>query len=254
MSIFNENISIKIKDVALMSWDISSVNVSERAYHALVFRISGSAYFSHGDFNTKTDAGDVFYMPANYSYKALYCEKNEIIVIHFESDLVSKMENFTLNNSHSVHLLFQKLHEVWSKKFDGYYFSALSIMCEILETISKHQAPVLNNITLSAFENAVQYMESHYTSNEFTITEMVKRAHMSNTYFRKLFFSKFGTSPSRFIILKRLRYAEKLLSTGKYSVKDVAEMSGITDVKYFSRVFKKEYGAPPSKLYRHNFK
>jgi AraC-like DNA-binding protein len=49
----------------------------------------------------------------------------------------------------------------------------------------------------------------------------------------------------------RLSYAEKLLSRGRYSVLEVAEMSGFSDVKYFSRVMKREYGVPPSELYKH---
>ena len=38
---------------------------------------------------------------------------------------------------------------------------------------------------------------------------------------------------------------------GYITVKEVAEKSGFCDVKYFSRLVKKEYGVPPSKLYHH---
>ena len=72
---------------------------------------------------------------------------------------------------------------------------------------------------------------------------------MSDTYFRKLFTEKFKTTPSKYLTEKRLIYAEKLLSTGKYSIKEVSEMSGFGDTKYFCRVVKKAYGVPPSKLY-----
>ena len=78
---------------------------------------------------------------------------------------------------------------------------------------------------------------------------MVAKAHMSGTYFRRLFLNRFNMTPNKYLISKRLIYAEKLLSSGKYSIKEVAEMSGFCDVKYFSRVVKKEYGVPPSKLY-----
>ena len=251
VSLLNENISIKIRYVGFMSWDVESVSVASRPYHALAFRISGSAMFSHDSFNEATNPGDVFYMPANYSYKATYQEKNEIIVIHFESDLVSKMENFELNNTHVISMLFHRLHDIWNKKEDGYYYSALSVMCEILEKMSVQQSHSLQNETMKAFEDAVEYMEKNFTSNECSVKEMVAKAHMSNTYFRKLFFSKFSMTPNKYLTSKRLIYAENLLSTGKYSVKEAAEMSGFDDVKYFSRVVKKEYGVPPSKLYCH---
>ena len=254
MSIINENISIKIKEVYFMSWDIASVSVAARPYHALAFRLGGTASFSHGSFHATTNPGDVFYMPANYSYKAAYKEKNEILVIHFESDLISKMENYQLNNPHIVSVLFHRLYDIWNKKAEGYYYRALSVMCEIIESISVQQAPVFRNETIKSFENAVKYMANNYTSAEFSIDKMVERAHMSNTYFRKLFCAKFSMTPVRYLIAKRLAHAEKLLSTGKYSIKEVAEKSGFCDVKYFSRLVKKEYGVPPSKLYHHIYK
>lgn len=234
-----------------MSWDIASVNVAARPFHALAFRVSGSASFSHGDLNSSTNAGDVFYLPANYSYMVAYPEKNEILVIHFESDLSAKMENYQFNNSHVISMLFHRMYDIWNKKKDGYYFSALAVMCEILENISVQQSRSPHNETMKAFEDAVAYMEKNYTSGECSVKKIVETAHMSNTYFRKLFLNKFSMNPNRYLVLKRLSYADKLLSAGKYSIREVAEMSRFGDVKYFSRVVKKEYGVPPSKLYCH---
>lgn len=251
MSILNENISIKIKQVAFLSWDISSVSVAARPYHALAYRLSGAASFSHGSARSSTMSGDVFYMPADYSYHAEYREKNEILVIHFESDLNAKMENYHLNNTHIISLLFQKIYDIWNRKSGEYYYTALSVMCEILQNISAQQTPLFRNKTVTAFENAVEYMENNYTSSDFSVNKMVEKAYMSDTYFRKIFTSRFGMTPIKYLISKRLIYAEKILSTGKYSISEAAEMSGFCDVKYFSRIVKKEYGVPPSKLYQH---
>lgn len=251
MSLLNENISIKIKDVQLMSWDIASVSVAPRPYHALALRNAGSAKFTHGNYAVNTQKGDVFYMPAGLSYNAVYKEKNEILVIHFESDLSSKMENFCTNNSHTVLSLFQNAYHIWTEKREGYYYSAMSALCEILQILSALNSPEYQSETYQAFEAAIEYMKNHYTSAEFSIEKMVALSHMSSTYFRKLFCSKFGTTPIKYLTAQRLIYAEKLLATGKYSIAEVAEKSGFYDVKYFSRVVKKEYGVSPSKLYQH---
>lgn len=234
-----------------MSLNVSPVRVAARPYHALAFRLCGSASFSYDEVNAITNPGDVFYMPANCSYEATYKEKNEILVVHFESDLISKMENYQLSNPHIISSRFHRLYDTWNQKTDGYYYRALSIMCEILEDISSQQGSGFRSETIKAFENAVEYMENNYTSNEFSINKMVERAYMSNTYFRKLFCTKFGMTPARYLTTRRLIYAEKLLLTGEYSIKEVAEKSGFCDAKYFSRLVKKEYGVPPSMLYRH---
>ena len=75
---------------------------------------------------------------------------------------------------------------------------------------------------------------------------------MSEVYFRKLFKEEFGISPQKYIIDLRLQNAAGLISTGYYSLKEVAYMSGYTDYKYFSVEFKKNMGVSPSE-YLYNY-
>ncbi len=254
MSLSNQNISIKLRGIQLMSWEASEVEVAPRPYHALVLRLRGRASFFCGDMSSDTAEGDIFFMPANHSYRASYPEQNEVLAIHFESDLSACMENFRLNNPARTQRLFEQMHEVWEKKESGCYYTALSLMCEILGSITSQMSPAISRESLRSFENALAYMEKNFTDSLFSVKDMVLRSYMSNTYFSRLFYTRFNTTPIKYLTAKRLSYAEKLLMDGKYSVKEVSEMSGFSDVKYFSRVVKKEYGVPPSKLYRHTSK
>ena len=111
MSLLNENIDIKIKEIQRISWDKLSVQVAARPYHALAFRLCGSASFSHKDEQLSTTTGNVLYMPANYDYHATYTDRNEMLVIHFESALVSPMENYELNNPRIISSLFHKAYD-----------------------------------------------------------------------------------------------------------------------------------------------
>ena len=69
---------------------------------------------------------------------------------------------------------------------------------------------------------------------------------MSEVYFRKLFKEEYGVSPQKYIIDLRIQNAVGLISTGYYSLKEVAYMSGYSDYKYFSVEFKKKMGISPS--------
>ncbi len=251
MSVLGESIGIKIKEVKYMSWDSSDVDVAGRPYAALAFRISGSGCFFDGKSNIKTNKDDVLYMPPNCAYKASYIEKNEILVIHFETDITSGVENFSVSNHHILSMMFYKLLDIWNKKEFGYYYDAMSLMCEILKNISSQQKFALCNEITKSFEEAFNYMEQNYTDSTISIKEIVEKSNMCNTYFNKLFYDRFNTTPIKYLTSRRIMHADKLLSTGKYSVKEVAEMSGFNDMKYFSRVIRKEYGVSPSKLYRH---
>jgi AraC-like DNA-binding protein len=45
----------------------------------------------------------------------------------------------------------------------------------------------------------------------------------------------------------RLEKAKYLLTSGEYSVSEVASSVGYDDIFAFSKIFKKKYGIPPSK-------
>lgn len=60
-----------------------------------------------------------------------------------------------------------------------------------------------------------------------------------------------GKAPQDFIRLIRLQRAAELLKQGK-SVVDVAAETGFVNAKYFSTLFKKQFGVSPSKFLEEN--
>ncbi len=57
-----------------------------------------------------------------------------------------------------------------------------------------------------------------------------------------------GASPSCFIRRIRLHLAVEMLNNSNNSIADIAYNVGFSDPKYFSRVFAREFGYPPSLL------
>ena len=57
-----------------------------------------------------------------------------------------------------------------------------------------------------------------------------------------------GRNASALIRSMRLAKAREWLLAGKKNVSEVAYATGFDDPKYFSRVFAKEFGVPPSKV------
>lgn len=252
MSLLNENISIKIKEIRFMSWNESKVSVAARRYHAIAFRLLGRGEFTGGGLSFSSGENDILYMPAGYTYNAIYPEKNKILVIHFESDLKSAPKNYKLNNPGAFARKFQKMNEIWNRKEPGYYIDSLLMLCELLKELKAEETnrDFLSD-SLKSFEESLIYMEENYRLQDFSVDKMIECAAVSGTYFRRLFKERFGTSPAKYILKKRLFYAEKLLSDSKCTVADAAEKAGFSDVKYFARACKNEFGVPPSQLYSH---
>jgi two-component system response regulator YesN len=80
------------------------------------------------------------------------------------------------------------------------------------------------------------------------ISALAALSDMSDTYFRRLFLEVFGERPLDYLNKLRVSYACELLTSGYYTVSEVAGRSGFPDPKYFSTVFKRITGESPTEF------
>ncbi|WP_290540240.1 ATP-binding protein [Alistipes sp.] len=97
-------------------------------------------------------------------------------------------------------------------------------------------------------KKAREIVEKHLGDAEFDIRSLCLEMAMCRTLFYERLKMLVGQTPQEFIRMIRLDHAERLLSQGE-AVIDVALKTGFVNVKYFSTVFKKHYGVPPSKYH-----
>ncbi len=95
---------------------------------------------------------------------------------------------------------------------------------------------------------AIKIVTENIGNNNFTIDTMCQELAMSRTLVYEKLKALTHQSPSEFIRSIKLRRANELLQANKYSVAEVAQMTGFNDVKYFSVLFKKYYKCSPSKV------
>ena len=95
-------------------------------------------------------------------------------------------------------------------------------------------------------EQATQLVLTNISNQEFSINELCQEMAMSRTLFYGRLKSLTGKAPQEFIRLIRLQKAAELLMAGK-SVTDVSVETGFVNTKYFSILFKKQFGVQPSK-------
>ena len=94
---------------------------------------------------------------------------------------------------------------------------------------------------------ALKYLEEHIFDPTLRIGSLHTRCDMSDTYFRRIFLSRFGVSPKQYVTDRRLEQARAILDTGEFStIGEVAGMVGFEDPLYFSKAFRSKYGYPPS--------
>ena len=92
---------------------------------------------------------------------------------------------------------------------------------------------------------AISYINLNYDKpikNEY----LAELCNLSSTHFRRLFCEKMGKSPMQYRESIRIHWAKKLLQTQMFTIAEVAEQLGYSDVYHFSKVIKKHTGNPPS--------
>lgn len=101
---------------------------------------------------------------------------------------------------------------------------------------------------LSIVENTLR---THIFHN-YTIEELAKMCHLSTTNFKRMCLVKYGTSPHRWILEKRIERARLQLQFTNASIATIALGCGFKDASYFVKVFKRYVGLTPRR-YRGDF-
>lgn len=94
-------------------------------------------------------------------------------------------------------------------------------------------------------EQAVRFIRGQY-AQELTVAQIAAHVGVSRSQLYRAFQARYDQSPQAFLLQYRLREAAALLTSTDLSVEEVASSTGFHDPLYFSRVFRRQYGAPPS--------
>jgi signal transduction histidine kinase/DNA-binding response OmpR family regulator/ligand-binding sensor domain-containing protein len=116
--------------------------------------------------------------------------------------------------------------------------------------VQQEAVPVSEN-DLNFIKCATQLVIDNMEDEEFNINQLCQEMAMSRTLFYNRLKSLTGKAPQDFIRLIRLQRAAELLKQGK-PVTDVAAETGFVNAKYFSILFKKQFGISPSKFMEQN--
>jgi len=115
--------------------------------------------------------------------------------------------------------------------------------------ISENDELNIKNSTISKIFPAIQYINNNLEGS-LSVKKLAEEICLSTDYFSHLFHEVTKSRPIEFIQRKRIEKAQLLLVTTKHSLDKIAELSGLSNASYLSRLFKRYTGMSPGK-YRH---
>lgn len=92
---------------------------------------------------------------------------------------------------------------------------------------------------------AEDYICEHY-GEDISVSQLAVQLSLTPNYLSALFHKKTGTTFVKYLTRVRMREAEKLLQNTSLPVWKIAEKTGFSDTRYFTKIFKDYYGILPS--------
>ena len=124
----------------------------------------------------------------------------------------------------------------------------LSLMISevIGNAVTEEEAPP--DVNYRRIQPALDYIEAHYAEH-IVLSDLSALLNVSEDHFIRLFKRVTRRTPFSYILDYRIEQALKLLGGDEYSISQISDMTGFSNVQYFSQAFKSRVGVSPS-IYR----
>ena len=232
------NYNIEGADYRLQKYDVLISNPGAQ-HQALIDENTVSTELHIGIANLNIDRTSRNYMRALDGAPILSVKKYQDELLKCCNEIAKEQHQRQLGHSFILKSLVMKLIIILYREMDECSSPPFHQVSQLISSDKKVMV-----------QSLIDYM-SHYYMNDLTLEYLSQIMYISSAYISKIFKEETGFSPIQYLIQIRLEKSKKLLSSPTASIKQVAKTVGYDDPYYFSKLFKKYYGIPPS-TYRDN--
>ena len=120
------------------------------------------------------------------------------------------------------------------------------LILKILRSSGASRNPLISWEQRQRFLEARHEISAAY-NEDWTVEKMAELVHLSQSRFYKVYHDIFSVSPKKDLQLMRIEHAKMLLLQNRYTVAEVAQMTGYTNPYHFIRQFRELCGETPKK-------
>ena len=244
--------NLKLLRIVHVTASAQPVQINRRD-HIFLLKMRGQSAFHFPNQVLHLQEGDLLYVPKGYSYTAIPTSPTgEAVAIAFEADIPDAAPQVhSLEGYPDLQYLYENLDQMWLFQNRADCYKCYSIFYSLLAFLStKIATQYAYQKKLHLISPAMAYLQAHIFDCDLKINRLYALCGLSDTYFRKIFKENYGVTPQEYVIHTRMTRALNYLSTKQFrSVKEVSLAVGYKDTLYFSRLFSKIHGIPPSRYW-----
>ncbi len=156
--------------------------------------------------------------------------------------------------------IYDLFTQIWNEYFQNTEFYEFSIYANLFQIFTLLSRSQLNQVHLftesspgkrreyfSKLNGVLEYIDEHYT-DDLTLDEVAEHSGFSKFHFTRLFKEYMNCTFYDYLITRRIKAAEILLSQLDLSITDVALQSGFSSISTFNRTFKAKKGCTPGEF------
>lgn len=234
------------------------INVHYHDWFEVYYLTAGKCNFFIDNKSYKLVQGDIVVIPRGVLHKTNYSSPTHSrIVINCPSELIPQSVMSHISNGIHIFRSSRMTGEIDGifKNIKQEYGAVGEYTEEILRTSLSYLLIRIVRFSeecsepdgeVTCVENAIAYIQNNYM-NKICLSDTAKFCSVSCGHLSRSFKKQTGVGYNEYLSAYRLNMAEKLLvNQPGVSVSDIAYRCGFNDSNYFSSLFKKTYGVPPS--------
>ena len=145
----------------------------------------------------------------------------------------------------------EKLVREYSRKYLHYELKISGILTDVLASCMRASHTSATGGGVSKIEEILKYVYAHCEETLTNIT-LGERFGFHPNYVSTLVKSYTGIPLHRYLLTVRLSRAAELITQTELSIGEISDRCGFCDIYYFSRYFKRAFGASPSEYRQKN--
>ncbi len=224
-----------------------------RTTSCFVFILSGSGFYHTPTHDFTATAGEILFLAEGEYYTIrVNCDDYKFYCVNFcfGDGVKRESESLKIKNIESYQNLFSALSVIFLNEKDSRSIRCLAKFYEIYAKIIDDYTIYNNYNETKKIQPAYEYILENFTSRDLNLPDLAAMCGMSEVHLRRLFHKVYKTSPLQFINSLRLNKARAMLENRDGTVINIAFSCGFADMYYFSRVYKKHFGYPPSQTWQ----